>query len=194
MRCGHLDRLDHAGARVARELMVLIARRTKSGLIVGDNGSSLDWQRVPAAGTAHRIGGHCIASGTSMQTGFVARLHGRIRNGLRNRTRFPKPGRARTVSAPGAAGFNSAGSAPHGAERRPPDRAGSGSHQILHGHATTGIPFAKKGGSRPKKGELCRQPICATEFHGLISHPPLPGQISGSFKLLPAPADQFRCC
>lgn len=60
-----------SGRRVARELMALIERRGKPGMIVSDNGTELTSNAILRWCSEHRIEWHYIAPGKPMQNGFV---------------------------------------------------------------------------------------------------------------------------
>ena len=77
-----------SGARVARELTALIARRGKPAMIVSDNGTEFTSNAILGWAGAHRIDWHYIAPGKPTQNAFVESFNGRMRDELLNETLF----------------------------------------------------------------------------------------------------------
>lgn len=88
-----------SGARVARELTMLIAKRGKPGMIVSDNGVELTSNAVLIWSQDHRINWHYIAPGKPMQNGHVESFNGRMRDELLNESLFSSLKEARIVIA-----------------------------------------------------------------------------------------------
>ncbi len=88
-----------SGARVARELTMLIAKRGKPGMIVSDNGVELTSNAVLIWSRDHRINWHYIAPGKPMQNGYVESFNGRMRDELLNESLFSSLKEARIVIA-----------------------------------------------------------------------------------------------
>ena len=88
-----------SGARLARELDVLIARRGPPRLIVSDNGPEMTSQAV--LHWANRIGvaGHYIAPGRPQQNAFAESFIGRMRDEFLNEQVFDSLGHARRLLA-----------------------------------------------------------------------------------------------
>jgi putative transposase len=88
-----------SGARVARELDAVIARRGKPHTIVSDNGTELTstailvWQQVTG------IDWHYIQPGKPIQNAFVESFNGRLRDECLNETAFRSLGHARALIA-----------------------------------------------------------------------------------------------
>ena len=77
-----------SGARVARELTMLIARRGKPAMIVSDNGTEFTSNAVLSWAGEYRIDWHYIAPGKPTQNAFVESFNGRMRDELLNETLF----------------------------------------------------------------------------------------------------------
>jgi putative transposase len=88
-----------SGARVARELDAVIARRGKPHTIVSDNGTELTstatlvWQQVTG------VDWHYIQPGKPIQNAFVESFNGRLRDECLNETAFRSLGHARALIA-----------------------------------------------------------------------------------------------
>ena len=100
-----------SGARVARELDAVIARRGKPHTIVSDNGTELTstailvWQQVTG------VDWHYIQPGKPIQNAFVESFNGRLRDECLNETAFRSLGHARTLIAEWRDDYN--GRRPH---------------------------------------------------------------------------------
>lgn len=100
-----------SGARVARELDMIIAERGKPRCIVSDNGSELTstamlrWQQDTG------IAWHYIAPGKPIQNAFVESFNGRLRDEFLNETVFRSLGHARMLLAKWRDDYN--GCRPH---------------------------------------------------------------------------------
>lgn len=77
-----------SGRRVVRELVALVERRGKPGLIVSDNGTEFTSNAVLTWAQEARIAWHFIAPGKPMQNGFCESFNGRMRDELLNETLF----------------------------------------------------------------------------------------------------------
>jgi transposase InsO family protein len=77
-----------SGARVARELTMLVERRGKPGMIVSDNGTEFTSNAMLAWAQDNRIIWHFIAPGKPMQNGFCESFNGRMRDELLNESLF----------------------------------------------------------------------------------------------------------
>jgi transposase InsO family protein len=75
-----------SGKRVARELLALIERRGKPGMIVSDNGTELTSNAVLSWSEANKVEWHFIKPGKSMQNRFCESFNGRMRDELLNET------------------------------------------------------------------------------------------------------------
>ena len=95
-----------SGARVARELTMLIARHGKPGMIVSDNGTELTSNAVLKWAQDQRIDWHYIAPGKPMQNGYVESFNGRMRDELLNETVFTSMAQVRAVIAAWVADYN----------------------------------------------------------------------------------------
>ena len=77
-----------SGARVARELDTIIARRGKPKTIVSDNGTELTSMAILKWCQETKVGWHYIAPGKLMQNGFVESFNGSFRDECLNETLF----------------------------------------------------------------------------------------------------------
>ena len=89
-----------SGARVARELTLLIARRGARPLLcVSDNGTELTSTAILSWSQQSRIGWHYIAPGKPQQNAFAESFIGRLRDERLNETLFTSLRQARAVLA-----------------------------------------------------------------------------------------------
>ena len=77
-----------SGARVARELGMLVAQRGKPKTIVSDNGTEFTSMAILKWCQETGIGWHYIAPGKPMQNGFVESFNGSFRDECLNETLF----------------------------------------------------------------------------------------------------------
>jgi putative transposase len=73
---------------VVRELMALVARRGRPGMIASDNGTEFTSTAILAWTEKHRIAWHYIAPRKPTQNGFVGSFNGRMREELLNESLF----------------------------------------------------------------------------------------------------------
>lgn len=95
-----------SGARVARELTALMARRGRPGMIVSDNGTEFTSNAVLSWASTQRIDWHYIAPGKPIQNAFSESFNGRMRDELLNESLFFGLGHARTEIAAWVADYN----------------------------------------------------------------------------------------
>ena len=88
-----------SGLRVARELDILIAARSKPATVVSDNGTELTSMAILRWSQATRVEWHYIAPGKPQQNAFVESFNGRLRDELLNETLFTSLGHAREALA-----------------------------------------------------------------------------------------------
>ena len=89
-----------SGARVARELTLLIARRGARPLLcVSDNGTELTSTAILRWSQQSKIGWHYIAPGKPQQNAFAESFIGRLRDECLNETLFTSLRQARAVLA-----------------------------------------------------------------------------------------------
>ncbi len=88
-----------SGARVARELDGLIARRGRPQSIVSDNGAELTSMAILRWCQETPVEWHYIAPGKPTQNAFVESFNGRLRDELLNETLFTTLAQARAVLA-----------------------------------------------------------------------------------------------
>lgn len=88
-----------SGRRVARELDVVIARRSRPATIVSDNGTEFTSMAILRWAQEGRIAWHYIAPGKPNQNAFVESFNGRLRDELLNETLFVSLAQARTALA-----------------------------------------------------------------------------------------------
>lgn len=80
--------MSTSGRRVARELMAIVERRGKPGMIVSDHGTEFTCNAMLAWCKDAAIDWHFIAPGKPMQNGFVESFNGRMCNELLNEPLF----------------------------------------------------------------------------------------------------------
>jgi putative transposase len=77
-----------SGARVARELDLVIASRGKPATIVSDNGAELTSCAILSWSGERKVGWHYIAPGKPTQNAFIESFNGKLRDELLNETIF----------------------------------------------------------------------------------------------------------
>jgi putative transposase len=100
-----------SGARVARELDAVIARRGKPHVVVSDNGTELTSTALLVWQQAQGIAWHYIQPGKPIQNAFVESFNGRLRDECLNETAFRSLGHARDLIAEWRDDYN--GRRPH---------------------------------------------------------------------------------
>jgi len=85
------------GARLARELDVLVAARGKPAMIVSDNGTEMTSRAVLEWTNRTGVDWHYIAPGKPQQNGFVESFNGRLRDECLNEEVFASLAEARAV-------------------------------------------------------------------------------------------------
>ena len=95
-----------SGARVARELTALLAKRGRPEMIVSDNGTEFTSNAVLAWASDHNIAWHDIAPGKPIENAFVESFNGRMRDEFLNESLFFGRGHARREIAAWAADYN----------------------------------------------------------------------------------------
>ncbi len=88
-----------SGARVARELDAIIARRGRPLLCVSDNGTELTSTAILKWCQDRTVGWHYIAPGKPQQNGFAESFIGRLRDECLNETLFTSLAQVRAVLA-----------------------------------------------------------------------------------------------
>jgi putative transposase len=88
-----------SGARVARELDLIVAMRGSSAVIVSDNGTELTSMAILRWTQERQIGWHYIAPGKPTQNAFIESFNGRLRDELLNETLFRSLDHAREALA-----------------------------------------------------------------------------------------------
>jgi putative transposase len=86
-----------SGARVARELTMLIGQRGKPGMVVSDNGTELTSTAILKWSQERGVEWHYIAPGKPTQNAFVESFNGRLRDECLNETLFTSMAHARFV-------------------------------------------------------------------------------------------------
>jgi len=86
-----------SGARVARELDAVIARRGRPLLCVSDNGTELTSMAILKWCQDRQVGWHYIAPGKPQQNAFAESFNGRLRDECLNETLFTSLAQARAV-------------------------------------------------------------------------------------------------
>src|SRR5689334_21134491 len=77
-----------SGARVARELVAMIARRGRPRTCVSDNGSEFTSMAILRWSQEQRVDWHYIAPGKPQQNAFAESFIGRLRDECLNETAF----------------------------------------------------------------------------------------------------------
>jgi putative transposase len=95
-----------SGARVARELTTLIARRGKPLTVVSDNGTELTSTAILQWSQEVGVAWHYIAPGKPQQNAFVESFNGRLRDECLNETLFTSIAHARHVLAAWRTDYN----------------------------------------------------------------------------------------
>lgn len=88
-----------SGARVARELDVVIARSGRPKTIVSDNGSELTSRAILQWQSESGVAWHYIAPGKPQQNAFIESFNGRLRDELLNEEVFESLGAVRRMLA-----------------------------------------------------------------------------------------------
>jgi putative transposase len=88
-----------SGARVARELDAVVARRGRPVAVVSDNGTELTSMAILKWSEERRVDWHYIAPGKPQQNAFVESFIGRLRDECLNETLFSSLPQARAVLA-----------------------------------------------------------------------------------------------
>jgi putative transposase len=88
-----------SGARVARELDLMMAVRGSPATIVSDNGTELTSMAILRWTQERQIGWHYIAPGKPTQNAFIESFNGRLRDELLNETLFRSLDHARGALA-----------------------------------------------------------------------------------------------
>ena len=86
-----------SGLRVARELDILIAARSKPATVVSDNGTELTSMAILRWSQQTRVDWHYIAPGKPTQNALIESFNGRLRDELLNETLFVSLAHARAV-------------------------------------------------------------------------------------------------
>ena len=77
-----------SGARVARELTLLVAKHGKPDMIVSDNGTEFTSNAILAWASERRLAWHYIQPGKPMQNAYIESFNGRMRDELLNEALF----------------------------------------------------------------------------------------------------------
>jgi len=95
-----------SGARVARELDAVIARRGKPSSVVSDNGTELTSMAILKWSQEAAIDWHYIAPGKPTQNAFIESFNGRLRDELLNEVLFTSLAHARAELATWQTDYN----------------------------------------------------------------------------------------
>ncbi len=79
---GAIPDISISGRRVARELMTIIKRHGKPGMIVSDHGTEYTCKAMLAWRRDNAVDWHFTAPSKPMQNGFVESFNGRMRDEL----------------------------------------------------------------------------------------------------------------
>jgi len=141
------------GARVARELSQVIARRgAKPQMIVSDHGTEFTSNAMLKWCEETRITWHFIAPGKPMQNGFMEAFNGRMRDEFLNESLFRGLADARTRIAAWVADYNN--ERPHSA---------LGYRTPVEAHAALASPEKPATGRPAPIGEVCAARPVATD-------------------------------
>ncbi len=138
-----------SGARVARELTLLIGLRGKPLTVVSDNGTELTSSAILRWTQEHRVEWHYIAPGKPTQNAFVESFNGRLRDECLNETLFTTMVHARAELARWRRDYNTV--RPHSklGGKTPAEVAG----QRVRGHAPGHV--AINSNNHHERGGLC---------------------------------------
>lgn len=141
-----------SGARVARELDGLLARRGRPLMIVSDNGTEFTSMAMLRWSQDHRVEWHYIAPGKPMQNGFVESFNGRLRDECLNETLFSSLAHARHVLADWRDDYNHA--RPHSSlgGLTPAEAAAKAATQAGLGHAPALLAITARFGHQNHTG------------------------------------------
>jgi putative transposase len=141
-----------SGARVARELDSLLARRGKPLVIVSDNGTEFTSMAMLRWSQDHQVDWHYIAPGKPMQNGFVESFNGRLRDECLNETLFASLPHARRVLADWRDDYNHA--RPHSGlgGLTPAEAAAKAATQAGLGHAPALLAITARFGHQNHTG------------------------------------------
>lgn len=95
-----------SGARVARELDAVLARRGRPKTCVSDNGTELTSKAILRWSQTHGVDWHYIQPGKPQQNAFAESFIGRLRDECLNETAFSSLGEARKLLADWRADYN----------------------------------------------------------------------------------------
>ena len=143
-----------SGARVVRELDMLIARRGRPLMVVSDNGTELTSMAVLRWGQDRGVDWHYIAPGKPMQNGFVESFNGRLRDECLNETLFTSVAQARSVLADWKDDYNTI--RPHSGLGgiTPWEAAAKAAKQVKPGHVPASLAITAHNGQHFNQG-LC---------------------------------------
>ncbi|SFS29865.1 putative transposase [Brevundimonas viscosa] len=103
-----------SGQRLARELDKLIARRSRSAVIVSDNGTEMTSRAILERTNRTGVAWHYVAPGRPQQNGFVESFNGRLRDECLNEEVFASTAGARTVIERSRTDYNHVRPSAHG--------------------------------------------------------------------------------
>ena len=132
-----------SGARVARELDAVIARRGLPATIVSDNGTEFTSTAILSWCQCTTVDWHYIEPGKPMQNGFIESFNGRFRDEFLNEVLFSTLSEARALIATWKEDYNS--QRPHSAlgnippaefaMKIRPEKLAAQAQKSIHGHS-----------------------------------------------------------
>lgn len=143
-----------SGRRVARELDVVIARRSRPATIVSDNGTEFTSMAILRWAQEARIAWHYIAPGKPNQNAFVESFNGRLRDELLNETLFVSLVQARIALAAWQEDYNTV--RPHSA---------LGNMSPAH-YAKFSVPAMQRDGTLRSLGGSAPRPVAPPSHTG----------------------------
>lgn len=143
-----------SGARVARELDAVIARRGKPERIVSDNGTELTSMAILQWCVDRKVEWHYIAPGKPTQNAFIESFNGRLRDELLNETLFASLHQARAELAAWRHDYNTV--RPHSAVGNLPPAI----------YARLSAPATQQDGTPEQIGGSTPHPVASTARKG----------------------------
>src|SRR3984893_4408818 len=136
-----------SGLRVARELDLLIAWRSRPKTIVSDNGTELTSNAILCWAKQARVDWHYIDPGKPVQNAFIESFNGRLRDEFLNETLFTSLAQARHELASWREDYNTI--RPHS----------SLSQMTPAAYAELSAPWMRRAGALEQSGGSAPQPV-----------------------------------
>lgn len=135
---------SNGGARVARELDQLVARRGKPLTIISDNGTEFTSRVILDWAAQNGIEWHYITPGKPRENGFTESLNGRVRDECLNEHIFGNLTQARKITGDWQKDYNQV--RPHSSLNNLPPEVFAGRHRLT---LAVALPARETSGSDP---------------------------------------------